>query len=354
MYTRTTTRPVKVGPYTIGSLNQVILQSMTNTKTKDVESTVFQIKQLLSNGCQIVRLAILDMEDALAIKEIKKEIFAPLVADIHFNYQLALAAIESGVDKIRINPGNLGNKEHVALVVEACKKRKIPIRIGVNSGSLEANILSKYGKPTPEAMIESAHLHLNILKELDFHDVILSFKASDVRLTIDTYRLAAKTFEYPLHLGVTEAGPLLPSAIKSSAALGTLLYEGIGDTMRISVSDDPVEEMKIAKLLLKAFDLIDDVPDLVSCPTCGRLQYNMLPYVKEIETFLSGLKTDIQVAIMGCAVNGPQEASRADIGIAGGKEEALLFKKGKVVKKVPQALLVETLKAEILKMMEEE
>ena len=354
MYTRTTTRPVKVGPYTIGSLNQVILQSMTNTKTKDVESTVFQIKQLLSNGCQIVRLAILDMEDALAIKEIKKEIFAPLVADIHFNYQLALAAIESGVDKIRINPGNLGNKEHVALVVEACKKRKIPIRIGVNSGSLDANILSKYGKPTPEAMIESAHLHLNILKELDFHDVILSFKASDVRLTIDTYRLAAKTFEYPLHLGVTEAGPLLPSAIKSSAALGTLLYEGIGDTMRISVSDDPVEEMKIAKLLLKAFDLIDDVPDLVSCPTCGRLQYNMLPYVKEIETFLSGLKTDIQVAIMGCAVNGPQEASRADIGIAGGKEEALLFKKGKVVKKVPQALLVETLKAEILKMMEEE
>lgn len=354
MYTRLTTRPVKVGPYTLGSLNQVILQSMTNTKTKDVEATVHQIKSLLSNGCQIVRLAVLDLEDAHAIKEIKKEIFAPLVADIHFNYQLALAAIEAGVDKIRINPGNLGNKEHVRAVVSACKAKNIPIRIGVNSGSLEASILAKYGEPTPEAMIESAHLHLDILKELDFHDVVLSFKASDVRLTIDTYRLAAQTFEYPLHLGVTEAGPLLSSAIKSSAALGTLLYEGIGDTMRISVSDDPVEEMRIAKQLLKSFGLMDDVPDLISCPTCGRLQYDMLPYVKEIESFLAGLQTNISVAIMGCAVNGPQEASRADIGVAGGKEEALLFRKGKVIKKVPQAQLVETLKSEIMKIIDEE
>ena len=354
MYTRLTTRPVQVGPYTIGGQQQIIIQSMTNTKTKDIEATVHQIKSLLSNGCQIVRLAILDLQDAQAIAEIKKEISAPLVADIHFNYQLALASIEAGIDKIRINPGNLGNVEQVREVVEACRNRNIPIRIGVNSGSLEKTILAKYGHPTPEAMIESAKLHLDILEALNFEDIILSFKASDVRLTIDTYRLAAKTFPYPLHLGVTEAGPLLSSAIKSSAALGTLIDEGIGDTIRISVSDDPVEEMAIAKQLLKAFGLIDDVADLISCPTCGRLQYDMLPYVKEIEAFLATIQSNISVAIMGCAVNGPQEASRADIGIAGGKKEALLFKKGKIIKKVPQEAIVATLKEEIYKIIEQE
>lgn len=352
MYTRLTTRPVKVGPYTIGGENQIILQSMTNTKTKDIQATIQQIKALLSNGCQIVRLAILDREDAAAIAEIKKEIHAPLVADIHFSHQLALASIEAGIDKIRINPGNIGNVQQVELVVNACKEKNIPIRIGVNSGSLEQNLLEKYGQPTPEAMIESAQRHVSILESLNFEDIILSFKASDVRLTIDTYRLAAKTFPYPLHLGVTEAGPLLSSAIKSSAALGTLIDQGIGDTLRISVSDDPVEEMKIGKQLLKSFGLIDDVPDLISCPTCGRLQYDMLPYVKEIEEFLAPLQTNISVAIMGCAVNGPQEASRADIGIAGGRQEALLFKHGQIIRKVPQDQLVDTLKAEILEMIE--
>ncbi|HHX07601.1 MAG TPA: flavodoxin-dependent (E)-4-hydroxy-3-methylbut-2-enyl-diphosphate synthase [Erysipelothrix sp.] len=352
MYTRLTTRPVKVGPYTIGGENQIILQSMTNTKTKDVQATIQQIKALLSNGCQIVRLAILDREDAAAIAEIKKEIHAPLVADIHFSHQLALASIEAGIDKIRINPGNIGTVQQVELVVNACKEKNIPIRIGVNSGSLEQNLLEKYGQPTPEAMIESAQRHVSILESLNFEDIILSFKASDVRLTIDTYRLAAKTFHYPLHLGVTEAGPLLSSAIKSSAALGTLIDQGIGDTLRISVSDDPVEEMKIGKQLLKSFGLIDDVPDLISCPTCGRLQYDMLPYVKEIEEFLAPLQTNISVAIMGCAVNGPQEASRADIGIAGGRQEALLFKHGQIIRKVPQDQLVDTLKAEILEMIE--
>lgn len=352
MYTRLTTRPVKVGPYTIGGENQIILQSMTNTKTKDVQATIQQIKALLSNGCQIVRLAILDREDAAAIAEIKKEIHAPLVADIHFSHQLALASIEAGIDKIRINPGNIGTVQEVELVVNACKEKNIPIRIGVNSGSLEQNLLEKYGQPTPEAMIESAQRHVSILESLNFEDIILSFKASDVRLTIDTYRLAAKTFHYPLHLGVTEAGPLLSSAIKSSAALGTLIDQGIGDTLRISVSDDPVEEMKIGKQLLKSFGLIDDVPDLISCPTCGRLQYDMLPYVKEIEEFLAPLQTNISVAIMGCAVNGPQEASRADIGIAGGRQEALLFKHGQIIRKVPQDQLVDTLKAEILEMIE--
>lgn len=352
MYTRLTTRSVKVGPYTIGGENQIILQSMTNTKTKDVQATIQQIKALLSNGCQIVRLAILDREDAAAIAEIKKEIHAPLVADIHFSHQLALASIEAGIDKIRINPGNIGTVQQVELVVNACKEKNIPIRIGVNSGSLEQNLLEKYGQPTPEAMIESAQRHVSILESLNFEDIILSFKASDVRLTIDTYRLAAKTFHYPLHLGVTEAGPLLSSAIKSSAALGTLIDQGIGDTLRISVSDDPVEEMKIGKQLLKSFGLIDDVPDLISCPTCGRLQYDMLPYVKEIEEFLAPLQTNISVAIMGCAVNGPQEASRADIGIAGGRQEALLFKHGQIIRKVPQDQLVDTLKAEILEMIE--
>jgi (E)-4-hydroxy-3-methylbut-2-enyl-diphosphate synthase len=350
MFKRTQTKPIKVGPYTIGHQNKIIIQSMTNTKTKDVEATVHQIKSLLTNGCEIVRLAILDMEDAEAIKEIKKEVKCPLVADIHFNYRLAIAAIEAGVDKVRINPGNIGGKENVIAVVNKCKEYNVPIRIGINSGSLEKSLLEKYNGPCPEAMIESAQHQVDLLESLDFEEIILSFKSSDVQMTIEAYQLAAKTFKYPLHIGVTEAGTLLYSAIKSSAALGVLIHQGIGDTIRVSVSDDPVEEMKIVKQLLKAFDLMDDVPDLISCPTCGRLQYDMLPYVKEIEEFLSSINSNLTVAVMGCAVNGPQEASRADIGIAGGKNEGLLFKKGKLIKKVPQDQIVETLKEEILRM----
>ena len=289
-------------------------------------------------------------EDARAIREIKAQVSVPLVADIHFDYKLALTAIESGVDKIRINPGNIGARENVVAVVNACKQHQVPIRIGINSGSLEKAVLEKYGRPCAEAMIESARKHVEILEELDFHDICLSFKSSDVMLTIEAYRLASEVFPYPLHLGVTEAGTFTSSAIKSSAALGTLLMDGLGDTIRVSVSADPVEELRICKQLLRCFNLIDNVPNLVSCPTCGRIQYNMIPIAEEVERFLATINANITVAVMGCAVNGPQEASRADIGIAGGKEEGLLFKKGQLIRKIPQDQIVEVLKEEILKM----
>lgn len=344
---RLETRPVMVKDIQIGGQNRIIIQSMTNTKTKDVDATVNQIKTLAGNGCEIVRLAVLDEEDANAIAEIVKQVNIPLVADIHFNYRLALLAVQNGIHKIRLNPGNIKNPEHIKEVVEACKAKRIPIRIGINSGSIEKDILKKYGKPCVEAMIESAQYHVNILNENGFEDIVLSFKSSEVPLTIAVYQKAAEVFPYPLHLGVTEAGAMLSAAIKSSAALGTLIHLGIGDTMRISVSDDPTEELKIAKQLLKNFDLYDKVANLIACPTCGRIQYDMLPIVKEMEKYLDELNEDITVAIMGCAVNGPQEASRADIGVAGGHKEALLFKKGIYVRSVPQEKIVEELKAEI-------
>ena len=350
MRKRTETRPIQVGNLQIGGQNQVIIQSMTNTKTKNVAATVEQICQLTEAGCQIVRMAVYDQEDARAIREIKAQVSVPLVADIHFDYKLALTAIESGVDKIRINPGNIGARENVVAVVNACKQHQVPIRIGINSGSLEKAVLERYGRPCAEAMIESARKHVEILEELDFHDICLSFKSSDVMLTIEAYRLASEVFPYPLHLGVTEAGTFTSSAIKSSAALGALLMDGLGDTIRVSVSADPVEELRICKQLLRCFNLIDNVPNLVSCPTCGRIQYNMIPIAEEVERFLATINADITVAVMGCAVNGPQEASRADIGIAGGKEEGLLFKKGQLIRKIPQDQIVEVLKEEILKM----
>ena len=345
---RTQTRPITVKDLQIGGQNKVIIQSMTNTKTKDVQATLQQIRALESFGCQMVRLAILDEEDALAIKEIVKETKIPLVADIHFNYKLALMAIENGIHKIRLNPGNIKNRDHIEQVVKACKEKKIPIRIGINAGSLEKTILAKYNNiPCAEAMIESAQEHISILTDLDFHDIALSFKSSDVRLTIDVYEKAAQIFPYPLHLGVTEAGTLLSSSIKSSAALGVLLHQGIGDTIRISISDDPTEEIKVAKQLLRAFGLYSKVADLVACPTCGRLQYDMLPIVKEIETYLDSIQKDITVAVMGCPVNGPQEASRADIGVAGGYKEAMLFRKGQFIRSIPQSDIVSELKLEI-------
>ncbi|NCC83970.1 MAG: flavodoxin-dependent (E)-4-hydroxy-3-methylbut-2-enyl-diphosphate synthase [Clostridia bacterium] len=349
---RTETKKVMVGNVQIGGQNRVVMQSMTNTKTKDVEKTISQIRSLQTAGCDIVRLAVLDEEDAYAIGKIKEQVNCPLVADIHFNYRLALIAAEQGIDKLRINPGNIGERSRVVEVIKACQARKIPIRIGVNSGSLGKEILERFGGPTAEAMVESARYQVQIMEEEGFDDLVLSFKSSDVPLTIDAYRLAAQTFRYPLHLGVTEAGTMLYSSIKSSAALGALLHEGIGDTIRISVSSDPVDELAICKTLLKSFNLLEDVPDLISCPTCGRLQYDMLPLAKEIENFLKDKKTDISVAIMGCAVNGPQEASRADIGIAGGKDSALLFRKGKIIRKIPQADIEAVLKAEILRYME--
>ncbi len=268
MFNRKNTRPIFVGNLQIGGQNKVIIQSMTNTKTKDVQETIKQIQQLQTAGCQLIRVAVLDMEDALAIESIVKNITIPLVADIHFDYRLAIAAIEHGASKIRLNPGNIANKDHIRQVVDVCKSHKVPIRIGINSGSLEKRLLEKYGAPCPKAMIESAQVHIDLLNEFGFDDIALSFKSSDVRLTIDTYRMAAQIFPYPLHLGVTEAGTVIYSAIKSSAALGALFADDIGDTIRISVSDDPIEEIKIAKQLLRSFDLIHNVPDLISCPIC--------------------------------------------------------------------------------------
>lgn len=350
---REETRSVQVGNLTIGGNNHVVIQSMCNTKTKNVEATIKQINALEQAGCELVRVAVFDKEDAYAIKEIKKGIHIPLVADIHFDYKLALIAIESGIDKVRINPGNIGSIEKVKAVVDACKEKHIPIRIGVNGGSLEKEILEKYGEPTPEGMVESAMKHVKILEDLDFHDIVISLKSSNTMLTIKAYELASKTFPYPLHVGVTEAGTALGGTIKSSLGIGTLLYEGIGNTIRVSLSDDPVEEIKVAKILLKELGLLKGVPTLVSCPTCGRIQYDLIPIAKEMEDFLKDIHLDITVAIMGCAVNGPGEARHADIGIAGGVGEGLLIKHGEIVRRVKQEDMVQTLKDEILKMIEE-
>ena len=347
---RDETRAIKIGNLTIGGNNEVIIQSMTNTKTKDIKATVKQINELADAGCQLVRLAVLNMEDALAIKEIKSQVNIPLVADIHFDYRLALQAIESGIDKIRINPGNIGSIDKVKLVVEACTNRQIPIRIGVNGGSLEKDILEKYGRPTAKGMIESAKKHIKILESLDFYDICISLKSSNTLLTIEAYQLASETFPYPLHIGVTEAGTKLGGTIKSSLGIGTILYQGIGNTIRVSLSDNPIEEIKVGKILLKELELIDNVPTLVSCPTCGRIQYDLIPIAKEIEDFLNTIKANITVAIMGCAVNGPGEAKHADIGIAGGVNEGLLIKKGEIIRKVKQENIVDELKKEILKM----
>ena len=350
---REETRSVQVGNLTIGGNNHVVIQSMCNTKTKNVEATIKQINALEQAGCELVRVAVFDKEDAYAIKEIKKGIHIPLVADIHFDYRLALIAIESGIDKVRINPGNIGSIEKVKAVVDACKEKHIPIRIGVNGGSLEKEILEKYGEPTPEGMVESAMKHVKILEDLDFHDIVISLKSSNTMLTIKAYELASKAFPYPLHVGVTEAGTALGGTIKSSLGIGTLLYEGIGNTIRVSLSDDPVEEIKVAKILLKELGLLKGVPTLVSCPTCGRIQYDLIPIAKEMEDFLKDIHLDITVAIMGCAVNGPGEARHADIGIAGGVGEGLLIKHGEIVRRVKQEDMVQTLKDEILKMVEE-
>lgn len=347
---RTKTRKVMVGNVQIGEQNKVVIQSMCNTKTKDVQATVNQILDLEKAGCEIIRVACLDMEDARAIKEIKEKIHIPIVADIHFDYRIALEAIKSGVDKVRINPGNIGNKDRVKAVVDKCKEKHIPIRIGVNAGSLEKDLLAKYGKPTAKAMVESAKKHIDILEELDFHDYLLSLKASDLDLCIEAYEEAAKTFDCPLHLGITESGTEFSGTIKSSIGLGYMLRQGIGDTIRVSLSDDPVKEIKVAKEILKDCKLFHKSPTLVACPTCGRTQIDLIPMAKQVEEFLQTIESDITVAVMGCAVNGPGEARGADIGIAGGIKEGLLFKKGEVVRKIPQEHIVEELKKEILEM----
>jgi (E)-4-hydroxy-3-methylbut-2-enyl-diphosphate synthase len=347
MFHRTQTRPVRVGNLTIGGNNDVIMQSMCTTKTADVEATVAEILRLEEAGCQLVRVTVNNREAAEAIKEIKKRIHIPLVADIHFDYKLALAAIENGIDKVRINPGNIGRREKVEAVVKACKERGIPIRIGVNAGSLENHLLEKYGYPTPDAMVESALYHIGILEELDFRDIIVSLKASDVPMAIAAYTKAAEIIPYPLHLGITESGTLFAGTVKSAAGLGVLLNMGIGNTIRISLSADPVEEIKAARELLKTFGLISNAPTLVSCPTCGRLDFNLFEVANEIERYLEKVKAPIKVSVLGCAVNGPGEAREADIGIAGARGEGLLFRHGEIVRKVPEAELVDELKKEI-------
>ena len=347
---RKNTRAIKVGNVQIGGNNKVIIQSMCNTKTKNIEETVKQIIELEKVGCEIIRVACLDLEDAKAIKEIKSKINMPIVADIHFDYKIALEAIKSGVDKIRINPGNIGNEEKVKAVVEACKEKNIPIRIGVNGGSLEKDLLEKYGKTTAKAMVESAKRHVQILENLDFYDIAISLKASNLDLCIEAYEEASKEFNYPLHLGITEAGTEFSGTVKSSIGLGILLREGIGNTIRVSLSDDPIKEIKVAKEILKDCNLYDNVPTLIACPTCGRTQIDLIPIAKEVEKFLQNINSNITVAVMGCAVNGPGEAREADIGIAGGVKEGILFKKGKIIRKIPQEEILEELKKEILKM----
>lgn len=347
MFHRKDTVPVRVGDLTIGGSDEVIIQSMCTTKTADVQATVAEILRLEEAGCQLVRVTVNNDEAADAIKEIKKQIHIPLVADIHFNYKLALKAIENGIDKVRINPGNIGRREKVEAVVTACKEKGIPIRIGVNAGSLENHLLEKYGYPTPDAMVESALYHIQILEDLDFHDIIVSLKASDVPMAIEAYRKAAEVIRYPLHLGITEAGTLFAGTVKSSAGLGALLSMGLGSTIRISLSADPVEEVKVARELLKSFGLITNAATLVSCPTCGRLDIDLFSIANEVEEYISKIKVPIKVSVLGCAVNGPGEAREADIGIAGARGEGLLFRYGEMIRKVPEAELLNELKKEI-------
>ncbi len=350
---REKTRKIKVGNVQIGGQNKVVIQSMCNTKTKDIKSTVKQILELEKAGCEIIRVACLDIEDAKAIKEIKKQIHIPIVSDIHFDYKIALESIKSGVDKVRINPGNIGSQDRVKAVVDKCKENKIPIRIGVNGGSLEKELLQKYGgKPTAKSMVESAKKHIEILEKLDFYDYAISLKASNLDLCIEAYEEASREFDCPLHLGITEAGTEFSGTIKSSIGLGILLRQGIGDTIRVSLSDDPIKEIKVAKEILKDCNLYKKSPTIIACPTCGRTQIDLIPIAKQVEEFLQTIESEITVAVMGCAVNGPGEAKEADIGIAGGIKEGLLFKKGEIIRKIPQEEIVKELKKEILKMIQ--
>ncbi|MDK2798541.1 MAG: (E)-4-hydroxy-3-methylbut-2-enyl-diphosphate synthase [Clostridiales bacterium] len=338
---------VKVGNKIIGGDAPISVQSMTNTDTRNIEATVKQILELEQAGCDIVRLAVPDIEAARAISEIKKMTKIPLVADIHFDYRLALECMNRGIEKIRINPGNIGGKDRIKEVTKEAKDRGIPIRIGVNSGSIEKELLEKYGSPTPEAMVDSALRHIALLEEHDFTDIVISLKASSVPMMITAYRLISQKVNYPLHLGVTEAGTIWTGTIKSAIGIGSLLMDGIGDTIRVSLTGHPVEEVKVATQILKSLGLKKEGIEIISCPTCGRCQIDLINIANKIEQQLQNSKKNIKVAVMGCAVNGPGEAREADIGIAGGNGVGLLFKKGEIVKKVPENQLVEALIKEI-------
>lgn len=348
MNKRSITKRINVGRVQLGHQNKVVIQSMCNIKTEKVDEVVAQINRVAKLGAEIMRVSIMDEKDAIALKEIKKGTDVPIVADIHFDYHLALLAMENGADAIRINPGNIGAKENIKKVVEMAKDKKVPIRIGVNSGSLDTTIHDYSAMYSANEMVASASKHVAILEELDFYDIVLSLKGSNVLETVAVYRLASEKFPlYPLHLGITEAGPKEISLIRSTAGLAPLLLEGIGDTIRISISGEPEEEIIAAKRLLHDVGLYDDYPTLVSCPTCGRTQVDVTELSKKVLEYLETINKPIHVAVMGCAVNGPGEAKNADIGIAGGKHEYLIFKKGKVIKKVPEAEAFETLKNEI-------
>ena len=345
---REDTKVIQIGTRKIGGGNPIAIQSMTNTKTEDVAATVAQILALEKSGCEIIRCAVPTMEAAKALAEIKKQIHIPLVADIHFDYRLAIAAIENGADKIRINPGNIGDVSRVKAVVDKAKEYKVPIRVGVNSGSLEKELVEKYGGVTAEGIVESALDKVRIIEELGYDQLVVSIKSSDVMMCVKAHELIAEKCNYPLHIGITESGTLLSGNIKSSVGLGIMLYQGLGDTIRVSLTGDPVEEIKSAKLILKSLGLRKGGIEVVSCPTCGRTKIDLIGLANKVEAMVADIPLDIKVAVMGCVVNGPGEAKEADIGIAGGIGEGLLIKKGEVVKKVKEEELLETLRQELL------
>lgn len=344
------TRKIYVGGLPIGGGSQISVQSMLNVPSTDIDGSVRQAVKLAEAGCDIIRIALPNMEAIALIPAIKNVVKVPLVADIHFDYRLALEAVAAGIDKIRINPGNIGSDEHVKAVADACRRRNIPIRIGVNSGSLEKEILAKYGSPTPQALAESALYHASLLEKFDFQDIVISMKSSDVDTTIRAYEIAAEKCDYPLHLGVTEAGTEHIGLIKSAIGIGSLLQRGIGDTIRVSLTADPVKEVAAGFDILRALNLRREGIQFISCPTCGRTRINLIRLADEVERRLKGCKKPIKVAVMGCAVNGPGEAREADIGIAGGNGEGLLFKKGQIIRKVPERELLDCLMQEIEKM----
>lgn len=347
---RDKTKVIHIGDRVIGGGNPILIQSMTNTKTNDVAATVAQIRRLAKAGCDIVRCTVPDLESAKAIAQIKAQladICIPLVADIHFDYKMAVAAIEYGADKIRINPGNIGSKEKVAEVVRAARERSVPIRVGVNSGSLEKELIERYHGVTAEGIVESALDKVHIIEDLDYDNLVISIKSSDVMMCVKAHELLADKTQYPLHVGITEAGTVTSGNIKSAAGLGIILYQGIGDTIRVSLTGDPVEEIKSAKLILRTLGLRTGGIEVVSCPTCGRTNIDLIGLANQVETMVQDYALDIKVAVMGCAVNGPGEAKEADLGIAGGIGEGLLIKKGEIVKKVPEGALLDTLKYEL-------
>jgi len=346
---RKKTRQIRVGEVKIGGMAPIAVQSMTNTFTQDIASTVSQIKGLEKAGCEIIRVAVPDEEAAKAISSIKEKISIPIIADIHFDFRLAIASARAGADGLRINPGNIGSIKKVKAVVECAKEVNIPIRIGVNSGSLEKDILKKYNGVTAEAMVESAVRNIELLKSLDFHQIKVSIKASDVHRTLEAYRLLSSKTDLPLHVGVTEAGALFSGIVKSSLGIGMLLAEGLGDTIRVSLTRDPVEEVRVGFEILKALNIRRRGPEIISCPTCGRCKIDLFDIVERVDKALLTSTLDIKIAIMGCVVNGPGEAREADIGIAGGDGKGILFKKGKVIKKLPQEKLVEVLLEEVNK-----